>query len=107
MTRQHNSLASGRWQKLNLYEQLGNIGSEIGRALKAENLQDKQAAGYRALELFDMTLADRRWHGRGSELARTREVVCDYLFGDNVYGSNAVNLENYFMSFALAARRKK
>ncbi len=100
----HKSLAEGGWQKLNIYEQLGNIGSEVGRAIKAKTPADKQAAGYRALELFDMTLADKRWYGRGSELARAREIVCDFLFGANIYNSNAESLERYFTQFALAAR---
>lgn len=107
MISRHASLAGGKWQNLNLYEQLGNIGSEVGRAISSEDVNDKQAAGYRALELFDMTLADRRWYGRGSELARAREVVCDYLFGNNDYCSNAADLERYFMNFALAARQNK
>lgn len=100
----HKSLAKGGWQKLNLSEQLGNIGSEVGRTIRAKNPADKQAAGYRALELFDLTLADKRWYGRGSELARAREVVCDFLFGDNNYNSTPQSLERYFMQFALAAR---
>lgn len=101
---QHNSLVDGRWQTFTLAEQLGNIGSEVGRAIKAKNVEDKQAAGYRALELFDLTLADKRWYGRGSEIARAREVICDYIFGDNEYNSQGQDLEKYFMQFALAAR---
>ena len=104
---QHASLANGRWQTLSLPEQLGNIGSEVGRAIRARSSDDKQAAGYRALELFDFTLADKRWYGRGTELARAREVVCDYLFGDNEYHSSPDNLEKYFMNFALATRLNK
>ncbi len=100
----HKSLTAERWQTLSLNEQMGNIGSEVGRALKAQTLEAKRLAGYRALELFDLTLADKRWYGRGSELARAREVFCDFLFGDNEYNSSAENLERYFMQFALAAR---
>lgn len=100
----HKSLTAGKWQRLTLNQQLGNIGSEVGRAIKAKTAADKTAAGYRALELLDMTLQDKRWHGRGSEIARAREVTCDFLFGDNVYNSTPQNLERYFMQFALAAR---
>lgn len=100
----HKSLAEGGWQKLTLYAQLGNIGSEVGRAIKAKTAADKKAAGYRALELFDLTLADKRWYGRGSELARAREVVCDFLFGDNSYNTTPQSLERYFTQFALAAQ---
>ena len=34
MSVQHHELASGRWNELSLIEQLGNVGSEIERALK-------------------------------------------------------------------------
>lgn len=103
MTR-HSNLVAGRWLKLSLAEQLGNIGSEIARAIKAGSAQDKQAAVFRALELFDLTLADSRWYGRGSELARAREVVVDFLLGANIYGESPARLERYFMNFALNAR---
>jgi hypothetical protein len=102
---QHSSLASGRWFELSLFEQLGNIGSEVGRTFKTTDPEHRQAAAYRALELFDLTLADSRWRGRGSELARSREVFCDFVFGDNQYNSDAVSLEKYFMQFAIVARR--
>ncbi|MBI4101256.1 hypothetical protein HY441_02175 [Candidatus Microgenomates bacterium] len=101
---QHHSLAAGRWRTQTLLEQLGNIGSEVGRALRGTTTADRQAASYRALELFDLTLADPRWRNRGSEIARAREVVCDYLFGNNIYRSTDDDLERYFMRFALAAR---
>ncbi len=104
---QHIFLAEGAWQKLSLPEQLGNIGSEVGRALRAKTLLDKTAAAGRALELCDLTLADTRWHGRGSEIARVREVLCDYLFGSNIFGSTPAELENYFGHFALVARLKR
>ena len=104
---QHSSLAAGRWFTLSLAEQLGNIGSEIGRALRATSGKEKTAAGFRALELFDLTLSDNRWYGRGSELARSREVVSDLLFGDNIYNVSELSLENYFTQFALLARRDR
>lgn len=104
---QHHSLTDKKWQSFSLFEQLGNIGSEVGRAISAKTAEDKKLAGHRALELFDLTLSDKRWYGRGNELARGREVVCDYLFGDNIYHSEPASLENYFMQFALAARLSK
>lgn len=107
----HSDLASGRWQELSLCGQLGNIGSEIGRALKARNTGDfarLQGALDRALELFDLTIADPRNRGAAlKELCRAREVVCDFFFGDNMYGSTADSLDRYFMQFALAARAGK
>ena len=104
----HAGLAAGRRQALTLAEQLGNIGSEVGRAIRARERDDpKRFAGAldRALELFDLTLDDPRWRGpRLREIARAREVTCDFLAGDNDYGSTAESLDAYFLQFATAAR---
>ncbi len=104
----HAGLAAGRWHELTLVEQLANIGSEVGRATTAKSLGNEQrlaSAMDRCLELFDLTLADDRWHGRRREIARAREVVCDFLVGDNALGSTAESLDAYFLPFAMAARR--
>lgn len=106
----HNGLTMEQWRSLSLYEQLGNIGSEVGRALSARKQRNavcESAALDRAMELFDLTLADPKHHGRRKELCRAREVVCDYFFGDNEYGSTPENLDRYFMAYALAARKDR
>jgi hypothetical protein len=36
-----------------------------------------------------VALADARWRGRLKEIARAREIVCDFLVGDNEYVSTA------------------
>ncbi len=107
MTPVHPDLAAGRWQTLSLSEQLGNVGSEVGRALKARDRHSArfQPAFDRALELLDLTIADPRHRGRLRELCRVREVVCDYLAGDNVYGSTDDTMDRYFLAFAVSARR--
>jgi hypothetical protein len=107
---QHASLAAGRWHELTLMEQLGNIGSEVGRATRAKSQgNDQRLAGAldRALELFDLTLGDNRWRDRFREVARAREIVCDFLVGDNEYGSTAESIDRYFLPFAMAARRDR
>jgi hypothetical protein len=104
----HGDLAAGRWQTLSLTEQLGNIGSDVGRALRAKARGDHErmaAALDRALELFDLTVADPRRKHRLKEILRAREVVCDFLVGDNEYASTPESLDDYFLQFALAARR--
>jgi hypothetical protein len=104
----HHDLAAGGWRELTLMEQLGNIGSEVGRASRAHAQANEARFGSalgRALELFDLTLADERWAGRRKEIARAREVVCDFLVGNNEYGSTAESLDAYFLAFAVAARR--
>ena len=107
----HQDLAAGRWSELSLVEQLGNIGSEISRAVRWHSRNPNLARGalHRALELFDLTLADerhRRMPGRLREIARAREVVADFFAGPNQYGSTGPSLQKYFDAFALAARRR-
>ena len=89
--------------------QLGNIGTEVARAVRAKESGNTARAWHalaRSLELFDLTIADPRWHGpKLREICRAREVVCDFLVGDNVYASSAESLERYFLPFAVAARQ--
>jgi len=103
----HEGLASGRWHTMTLAEQMGNIGSEVRRARMAEHVNEERflRARDRALELFDLTLADPRWRGRLYEINRAREVFCDATMGGKAYGSTLESLEPYFDHFALAARR--
>jgi len=107
----HANLAAGRWQTLTLAEQLGNIGSDVGRAIRAKEQDNDvrlQGALDRALELFDLTVTDERWRGpRRREISRAREVVCDFLVGENDYASTAESLDAYFFAFAMAARRDR
>ena len=107
----HREAAAGQWLHLSLMEQMGNIGTEVGRAARAkEGGKDDRAwnALVRALELFDLTIADDRWRGpKLRELCRAREVVCDFVVGDNEYGSTADSLDRYFFPFAYAARKNR
>lgn len=106
MAIQHKDLAAGGWQKLSLMEQLGNVGSEINRAL---NWREKDANLYesaidRAFELLDMTIADPRWRTRLKEIIRTRELLADAIFGGEEYQTTLEDLNRYFFNFAFAAR---
>lgn len=98
----HQNLAGGNWSKLSLCEQLGNVGSEVGRTFsgfRGGNQTRADQAASRALELLDLTLADQRWAGRYKEIARAREVFCEALESQDGSG-----LEKYFNQFAIAAR---
>lgn len=59
----------------------------------------------RALELFDLTLADPKLRYRLKEICRAREVVCDFFYGDNSYQTDGESLDRYFTTYAIAARR--
>ncbi len=90
-------------------EQLANIGSEVGRCLawrKKGNEAYAQRAFERALELFDLTLDAGHPLPRMREVCRAREVLVDFLAGDNIYGSTEANTERYFRAFAILTARR-
>ena len=103
----HKKLAAGKWSNLSLVEQLANIGSEVSRAHKWQGKDENIFWGAieRALELFDLTLEDQRWRGRLREIARTREIFCDAVFGGKEYKSSFESLEQYFFQYAMATRQ--
>lgn len=109
----HKELASGRWYELTLAEQMANIGSEVHRAISWFRKNDKEyfeRAFDRALELFDLTLADNRWKGRRKEIARSREYFCVLM----LYTSNIKDVQKemdlfdkYFLHFGVYARLRQ
>jgi hypothetical protein len=107
--RGHANLAAGRWTSLSLVEQLANVGSEVERAIKAQEAglaQRRDAAVDRGLELFDLTAADNRWRGpRRREILRAREEFCALFWGETEQRRTAASLSRYFLHFAVAARR--
>ena len=100
-----------QWQELSINEQLGNVGSEIGRATKwykAGNNKLMIGALKRAFELLDLTISDPRWQNhRQRELKMAREVLVDTFYGDRQYTDTLEKMEKYFFEFAVAARNKK
>ena len=109
MKPQHAYLADGRWQALTLFEQMGNIGSEVGRTMRARgnDVQAFQNAIARTLELIDLTIADPRHRKRLKEITRAREFFCDATSDDPRYDVTLSELDEYFLQFAIAARLKR
>src|ERR1044071_5225582 len=104
----HTTLAAGRWATLTLTQQLGNVGSEVERAIRAhaQGRADRLAHALdRTLELFDLTATDRRWklHQR-REILRAREQFCRVFYDDTAESDLADYLRKYFLQFAVAAR---
>ncbi len=109
MEAQHKDLAAGRWFTMSLAEQLGNVGSEVGRAVKWQkqgNEEQKEKALFRAFELLDLTKIDPRWREspRLKEICRAREVLGNAFYGGELK-ITPEEMEKYFYQFALAARR--
>jgi len=104
----HKNLAAGRWYELSLAEQMGNIGSEVSRARLSRGKDEARFWGAvtRGLELFNLTLIDKRWNaGRKKEICRACEIFCDAVLGGKVYDSDLESLDRYFMNFALLAAK--
>ena len=104
----HRHAAAEGWARLELVEQLGNVGSEVERAIRAHEAGRAnrfESALARALELFDLTAADPRWRGhRCQEILRAREEFCRLFFDPDVPPDSARGLSRYFLGFAWAAR---
>jgi len=98
-----------RWARLTFYEQMGNIGSEVGRAIIAHrnnNVLRETRAIDRAIDLFSATvevLIGTQYSYRLKEVLRARDEFLR-LFFDGTFESDAENIERYFMYFAYAAR---
>jgi hypothetical protein len=97
-----------RWAELSYYEQLGNIGSEVGRAIAAKRNGKEsrmESAIERALDLFSATVEVnlKLYPHRLQELLRARDEFLR-LFYDGTFDSDADAIEHYFMNFAYLAR---
>ncbi len=105
----HNGLITKeRWESLNLYSQMANIGSEVGRAFKWKKVKDQKRARdafFRAWELFDATLADEKNAKRLGEINLARELFADLFFDRNEYKETPEHYEKYFIDFAILARK--
>jgi hypothetical protein len=94
---------SEKWKSLSLHEQMGNIGSEVGRTMNAMQRGDQDSmtgAYYRGLDLIDATVASLLSLARRRELLRARELFSSAVESRTVDRK----LDNYFMQYAFAAR---
>jgi hypothetical protein len=92
-----------KWAKLSLFEQMGNIGSEVGRTMNAMQRGDlisAQGAYFRGLDLIDATAVTNMPLGRRRELLRARELFSASVESQQIDRS----LDAYFMQYAIAAR---
>ena len=106
----HKELAAGRWFTFSLMEQLGNVGSDIERTINWRNKGDLEMSSQafdRALELIDLTIADKKNKGRLKEIVRARAMLVSYFVYDNEYGFTDKYWQDYFFDFAYAAAMQK
>jgi len=100
----HKNLTKEKWQCLSFFEQMSNIGAEIGRAINWRKRDNElsNSAFYRGLELLDFTIEDKKNKKKLKELCRLREILADYFYFDNIYKSDDKRLNDYFYGFNYA-----
>lgn len=96
--------AQGKWRALSLAEQMANLGSEVGRAVRWATAHPQRSwnAVERALELFALTLDDPRWRAmpwRLRELARLKEEFVDWATARHSYSNDPERMLRYFDAF--------
>ncbi len=98
-----------RWSRMSIYEQMGNIGSEVGRSINAKrqnNPQDCQAAVIRALDLFDATVDQliKQKSPKVKEVLRSKDQFLAAIYEPEATLEDLNSIEGYFMQYAIAAR---
>ena len=107
----HSAETKANWSKYPITYQMGNVGSEVSRALKWSekgNLPRAAKAIDRALELFDFTiLANVKSHARLTEILKAREEFCDYFFGGNTWHTDPATMQKYYDGFVMIEQYSK
>ena len=97
-----------QWQTYPLAYQLGNVGAEVSRLISLKQKGDSahaEKAFERALELLDMTIVGASQKKSVGELARLREIICGFMDSSSEYTITGEQINNYFIPFALMARK--
>jgi len=91
-----------RWYDMSVGEQISNIGSEVGRAIRYKNKGDEQKAAYfcnKAIEFFEIVKQDPKNKYRQGEFSFCIEELKDYFLGENYYGTTDEMLKKYYDAF--------
>ena len=98
-----------RWSKMNIFDQMGNISSEVGRSFNAKRRKDDDGclqAVWRAIDLFDATISTLiiNKSPKSKEVLRAKETYLTAIFDKNDSPADDLILERYFMQYAVASR---
>lgn len=103
-----------RWSRFTIFEQMGNIGSEVGRIFKAGTQNDTEAVKQgvnRTLDLFEATtdslINQKSQSGRLKEVLRAKDQFLQIVINQAFNSKEARDIDRYFLNFALAARSQK
>lgn len=103
------SIDTERWNNMTIFEQMGNIYSEVGRSFLAKSRGDElfaRQAMIRSLELFDATVNYLiSIHSvKVKEVLRARDQYLELFYESKVEKNELQGLDKYFLGFATAAR---
>src|ERR1035437_693349 len=92
------------WAKLGIFDQMGNIYSEVGRSFKTRNqteTKDHEAAIIRAIDLFDSTIQAlvNKKSPKAKEVLRAKEQFLTIMSDYNSSQESIESLDRYFMQF--------
>ena len=93
-----------RWHAAPFKWQMGNIASELSRAVQFEKAGDsshRQASLTRAIALLVATVDDIKNRSKAKELCRFKEVVADWYAGENRYSIRREALRDYALFFTI------
>lgn len=101
-----------RWAALSIFEQMGNIYSEVGRSISAKQQhrqQDCELAVVRALDLFDATIEGlvQQKSPRAKEVLRAKDQYLHVLYDQHTEPKSFADIDRYFMQYAIAARLQR
>ncbi len=98
-----------KWAKMSIFDQMGNISSEVGRAIIAKKQNDTENlenAVIRALDLFDATVAElvKTKSIRSKEVLRSKDQFLAIINEQSPTSQELNSLERYFTQYAIASR---
>jgi hypothetical protein len=95
-----------RWAKLGIFDQMGNIYSEVGRSFKANDKSSQEQAIARATDLFNATIyvLKKSESPRAKEVRRAKQQYLEIVSNKRASQASIQSLDRYFLQFAVAAR---
>jgi hypothetical protein len=98
-----------RWSKMSIFDQMGNISSEVGRAINAKKQNNKENMDnsvIRALDLFDATIDEliNTKSIRSKEVLRSKDQFLSVMNEVDPSPDDLNSLDRYFTHYAIAAR---
>ena len=108
----HYRVDKNKWSKMSIFDQMGNLASEVGRAINAKKQKDTENmdnAVIRALDLFDATIESliKTKSIRAEEVLRSKDQFLSIINENNPSMDELNSLDRYFAQYAIAARLKR